>query len=75
MLFRLYTHWRGSYSGIPLRVWLLFNSQFGDRCGLMVLVFLTIYLTKHLGYGIQDAGYVLGCFGRGTFWAPISAAN
>lgn len=38
-----------------------------NRCGAMVVVFLTIYLTKHLGYGIRDAGYVLGCFGAGAF--------
>ncbi len=67
MLFRLYTHWRGSYSGIPLRVWFLSIVSLVNRCGSMVLVFLTIYLTKHLGYGIQDAGYVLGCFGTGAF--------
>ena len=33
----------------------------------MVVVFLTIYLTQHLGYGIREAGYVLGCFGTGAF--------
>lgn len=67
MLFRLYTHWRGSYSGIPARVWFLSMVSLVNRCGAMVVVFLTIYLTKHLGYGIRDAGYVLGCFGAGAF--------
>ncbi|MBK8192285.1 MAG: MFS transporter [Lewinellaceae bacterium] len=32
----------------------------------MVVVFLSIYLTQHLGYGIREAGYVLGCFGAGA---------
>ena len=67
MLFRLYSHWRGSYTGIPPRVWLLSLVSLINRCGSMVVVFLTIYLTKHLGYGIRDAGYVLGCFGAGAF--------
>jgi len=66
MLFRLYTHWRGSYSGIPLRIWFLSLVSLVNRCGSMVVIFLTIYLTKHLGFGIKDAGYVLGCFGAGA---------
>jgi predicted MFS family arabinose efflux permease len=32
----------------------------------MVVVFLTIYLTTHLGYGLREAGYVLGFFGAGA---------
>jgi predicted MFS family arabinose efflux permease len=66
MLFRLYAHWRESYSGIPTRIWLLSLVSLVNRCGSMVVIFLTIYLTKHLGYGLQDAGYVLGCFGAGA---------
>lgn len=66
MLFRLYAHWRGSYSGIPVRIWFLSLVSLVNRCGSMVVIFLTIYLTKHLGFGIQDAGYVLGCFGAGA---------
>lgn len=67
MLFRLYAHWRGSYSGIPVKVWFLSVVSLINRCGAMVVVFLTIYLTKHLGYSIRDAGYVLGFFGAGAF--------
>ncbi|MBK9338169.1 MAG: MFS transporter [Lewinellaceae bacterium] len=66
MLFRLYAHWRESYSGIPTRIWLLSLVSLVNRCGSMVVIFLTIYLTKHLGYGLEDAGYVLGCFGAGA---------
>lgn len=32
----------------------------------MVIAFITIYLTQKLGFGIQDAGYVMGCFGLGA---------
>lgn len=67
MLFRLYAHWKGSYSGIPAKVWFLSIVSLINRCGAMVVVFLTIYLTKHLGYSIREAGYVLGCFGAGAF--------
>ncbi|MCC6463547.1 MAG: MFS transporter, partial [Saprospiraceae bacterium] len=67
MLYRLYSHWRSSYVGIPTRVWFLSLVSLVNRCGSMVVVFLTIYLTQHLGYGIREAGYVLGCFGTGAF--------
>lgn len=66
MLFRLYAHWRDAYAGIPTRIWFLSMISLVNRCGSMVVIFLTIYLTKHLGYGIQEAGYVLGCFGAGA---------
>lgn len=67
MLFRLYSHWRGAYTGIPVRIWFLSLVSLVNRCGAMVVVFLTIYLTKHLGFSLDDAGYILGCFGAGAF--------
>jgi len=66
MLSRFFTHWKDSFAGIPIRVWLLSLVSLVNRCGSMVIVFLTIYLNKHLGFGIQEAGYVLGCFGAGA---------
>lgn len=66
MLVRLYYHWKNSYMGIPARIWFLSLISLVNRCGAMVVVFLTIYLTKRLGYGIPEAGYVLGCFGAGA---------
>lgn len=66
MLSRFFTHWKESYAGIPVRVWLLSLVSLVNRCGSMVVVFLSIYLNKHLGFGIQEAGYVLGCFGVGA---------
>ncbi len=66
MLYSLYAHWKGSYSGIPVRIWFLSMISLVNRCGSMVLVFLSIYLTQHLGFGIRDTGYVLGFFGAGS---------
>lgn len=66
MLSRFFTHWKDSFAGIPVRIWLLSLVSLVNRCGSMVVVFLTIYLTKHMGFGIQEAGYVLGCFGSGA---------
>lgn len=66
MLFRLYTHWRNSYTGIPATIWLLSLVSLINRCGAMVIAFLTIYLTHALGFGIREAGYVTGFFGAGA---------
>ena len=66
MLFNLFAHWRNSYTGIPIRIWFLSMVSLVNRCGSMVVVFLSIYLTQHLGYGIEEAGYILGCFGAGA---------
>ncbi len=66
MLFRFFSHWRKSYSGIPLRIWFLALVTLVNRCGAMVISFISIYMTQHLGYDIKDTGYALGCFGAGA---------
>lgn len=66
MLFRFYRHWRNSYAGIPKAIWLLALINLVNRLGSMVIVFITIYLTKELHFGIREAGYVMGFFGLGA---------
>ena len=66
MLTKFYSHWLRSFSGLPHGVWLLALVNFINRCGSMVLIFLSVYLTKHLGYDIRDAGYIMTSFGLGA---------
>ena len=66
MLQTFYTHWLNSFRGLPRGVWLLAIVNFINRCGGMVLIFLSVYLTKHLGYALTDAGYVMTFFGVGA---------
>lgn len=66
MLFRFYRHWRNSYIGIPKAIWLLALINLVNRLGSMVIVFITIYLTKELHFSIREAGYVMGFFGLGA---------
>lgn len=66
MLFRFYRHWRSSYAGIPKAIWFLAFINLVNRIGSMVIVFITIYLTKELHFGIREAGYVMGFFGAGA---------
>jgi predicted MFS family arabinose efflux permease len=66
MLRKFYTHWLNSFKGLPRGVWLLALINFINRCGGMVMIFISVYLTKELGYPITDAGYVMTCFGLGA---------
>jgi len=63
MLLNLY---KQSFSGLSKEVWLLAIVNFINRCGTMVLPFLSIYLHKELGFTIEQAGIVVASFGLGS---------
>lgn len=63
---RLIELYKDAYSGLPRSAWILALAEFINRCGFMVLVFLNIYLTKHLGFSLLQAGQVLSAFGLGS---------
>ncbi len=67
MLQRLYTHWLDSYRGIPRVIWYLSIVSLVNRCGAFVISFLALYMTKKLGFPLDQAGYVMTCFGVGAF--------
>ena len=58
--------YRDAYSGLPRGAWVLALAEFINRCGFMVLVFLNIYLTRHLGFSLLQAGRILSAFGLGS---------
>jgi predicted MFS family arabinose efflux permease len=60
---RLY---RAAFSGLTPAVWLLALVAFVNRCGTMVVPFLSLYLARELGYSKIEAGIVLGSFGAGS---------
>ncbi|HMA18416.1 MAG TPA: MFS transporter [Thermoanaerobaculia bacterium] len=62
--------WR-DLRGMPRGVWVLFATTLVNRAGTMVLPFLTLYLTRDLGFTAGQAGWVLFVYGAGAF---ISAA-
>jgi len=66
MLQKLYTHWLESYRGIPRVIWYISIVSLVNRCGAFVISFLAIYMTKKLGYPLEQAGYVMTCFGVGA---------
>jgi MFS family permease len=62
-LFRLY---RDAFSGIPRDLWLIGTAAFLNRCGTMVLPFLSLYLTAERGLSTAQAGQLVGIYGFGA---------
>lgn len=48
---------------------------FVNRCGSMVIPFLTIYLTRHLGFSIPQAGVVMAVFGLGGIIGALAGGQ
>lgn len=66
MLLRAFSFYREAYSGLPRNAWLLALVQFVNRSGSMVLFFLTLYLTRKLGFTLAQAGRAVSVFGVGA---------
>jgi predicted MFS family arabinose efflux permease len=66
MLRRTFSFYREAYSGLPRNAWLLSLVQFVNRSGSMVLFFLTLYLTRKLGFTLAQAGQAVSVFGIGA---------
>jgi MFS family permease len=51
-------------------LWILFAGTFINRCGMFVLPFLAIYLTRH-GYSAAQAGIAISAYGGGHLIAAM----
>ncbi|WP_394991278.1 MDR family MFS transporter [Emticicia sp.] len=58
--------YRNAFGGLSRQVWLLALVMLINRCGGMVIAFLTLYLTQKLGFSITEAGFVMVFFGIGS---------
>ncbi|MBD2700857.1 MFS transporter [Spirosoma sp. BT702] len=59
--------YRRAYQGLSPSVWLLAGVMLINRCGTMVLPYMSLYLTQHLHYSVTDAGIVMAVYGSGAF--------
>ncbi len=66
MVRSIYHAYRDAYGGLSPEVWVLAIALFINRCGSMVLAFLTLYLTTQLGFSITEAGAIFSVFGLGS---------
>jgi predicted MFS family arabinose efflux permease len=57
---------RKTYGGIKREVWLLSLALLINRCGSMVLLFMSVYLTQKMHYSYAQAGVVMAMFGAGS---------
>lgn len=56
----------GHYQSLPTQVWILCLGSFINRAGSFVLIFLTIYASEKLGFGVSFATTCLGAVGFGS---------
>lgn len=66
MVTQIIAAYREAYSGLPTPIWMLSGALFINRFGTMVLPFLTLYLTKSLGFSNATAGFVVSIYGIGS---------
>ena len=52
-------------SGLPASVWIVFATTFVNRAGTMVVPFMVLYVTRHLGVRPAFAGIALTVYGLG----------
>lgn len=60
------TAYRVAYSGLSKEIWILSAALFANRCGSMVLAFLTLYLTNELGFSMFESGGIFSIYGLGA---------
>jgi len=58
--------YRDAYSGLSTGTWWLSLVMLINRSGTMVVAFMTMYLTQHMGVGIGKATFVMSLFGAGS---------
>lgn len=66
MIARIFNWYLGTYKGLAREVWILSLVMLINRSGTMVIPFLTVYLTRHMGYSLTEASYVMAAFGGGS---------
>lgn len=69
MLRRVARAYRAAYAGLPRAVWIQAFAALVNRSGTMVLPFLSLYLTRQLGFSPARAGQILACYGVGSILA------
>jgi MFS family permease len=59
-----------SLRALPRAAWFMFAGTFINRCGSLVMPFITIYMTRN-GFTVADAGWTLAAYGLGNLGATL----
>lgn len=62
----IYTSYVNSFRGLSREIWWLALITLINRAGTMVIPFLSLYLTKDLGFTLENVGIIMSCFGIGS---------
>jgi len=54
---------------MPRGMWILAVTALVNRAGSMVMPFLTLYLTRELGFSVSQAGFLFFLYGLGAIGA------
>ena len=63
---KFYYNYINSFKGLSKEVWWLALITLINRAGTMVIPFLSLYLTKSLGFTPENVGTIMSCFGLGS---------
>jgi len=66
MLYRLFVLYRDSFAGLSKEIWLLALVTLVNRTGMMVIPFLSVFLSQEKGYSLQQVSWIMGSFGLGS---------
>lgn len=64
----LFQKYLDSYAGLPKEAWWLALVVLINRSGMMVVFFMTLYLTRQLGFGVIQAGKIMSIWGIGSLF-------
>jgi predicted MFS family arabinose efflux permease len=68
VFFNLIKKYKESYAGLPKEAWWLAFVVLINRSGMMVVFFMTLYLTQKLGFTVAQAGQIMSIWGVGSLF-------
>ncbi|MEN8788172.1 MAG: MFS transporter [Flavobacteriaceae bacterium] len=63
---KLFANYLESFHGLSREIWWLALITLINRSGTMVIPFLSLYLTKDLGFSLENVGMIMTFFGLGS---------
>jgi predicted MFS family arabinose efflux permease len=66
MIRKIVQLYKSAYGGLSRSTWLLATIMLINRSGAMVHPFLSVYLTQHLDFSLEDTGFILSTYGLGS---------
>jgi predicted MFS family arabinose efflux permease len=66
--------YKNAYTGLTSRMWLLSIVMLINRCGTMVLAFMTLYC-NHIGFTVKQGGFVVALYGIGSLFGALAGGK